>query len=99
LVVISVKVTEFAAVLADELQTTSVIGRLPVVKLEVAAEVDFTTVMLAGWGVIVTVGVRVRVGVAVGEPGVGVGPTEPQAKFGKFPEATKAAIMQRLSWK
>lgn len=97
MVVKSVKVTEFAEVLADELQTTSVMGRLPVVKLDVAAEVDFTMVMFAGWGVIVTVGERVRVGVAVGEPGVAVGPTEPQAKFGKLPVATNSEIMQRLS--
>ncbi len=55
--------------------------------------------MFAGIGVMVTVGVIVRVGVAVGEPGVGVGPITPQAMFGKFPVATKAEIMQRQSWK
>jgi len=45
-------------------------------------------------------GVEVRVGVAVGDPGVlvgGGGP--PQAMFGKFPVATNAVIMQIESWK
>jgi hypothetical protein len=90
-------VTELAAVPVEVLHTKSVMGRDPVEKLDVDADVDFTMVMLAGIGVEVTVGERVRVGVAVGEPGVAVGPTEPQTKFGKLPVATKAEIMQRLS--
>lgn len=57
----------------------------------------FVKEMLAGMGVEVTVGERVRVGVAVGEPGVAVGPTVPQAKFGKLPVATNSEIMQRVS--